>query len=244
MIQPTRIFHVNVNCSDLGRSLAFYCDEIGLKPRNHTAPESPQPGGAFGFEQVQWNAWMLAGDAGYESVLLDLLEWRLPQPAGAPPAAGTPGFARLRLSTTANVDRDPDGTALEVVAGDRTALAGVVVNCHDIERSLHHYGEVCGLVASGDMFRDPVSGFEIELVDVGGAPPAARHANELGIFRMAWTTDDVDRDHRALLAAGVEPMSPPATLAMGPGLPSVRALFWRDPDGACLELIEAPRLER
>ena len=57
---------------------------------------------------------------------------------------------------------------------------------------------------------------------------------------MAWVTDDIDRDHAALLDASVQPMSPPATLAMGPGLPAVRALFWRDPDGACLELIQSP----
>ena len=29
-------------------------------------------------------------------------------------------------------------------------------------------------------------------------------------------------------------------LAMGPGLPELRVLFWNDPDGGCLELIEAP----
>jgi catechol 2,3-dioxygenase-like lactoylglutathione lyase family enzyme len=29
-ITPNRIFHVNVNCTDLDRSLAFYRDLVGL----------------------------------------------------------------------------------------------------------------------------------------------------------------------------------------------------------------------
>ena len=239
VIQPTRIFHVNVNCRDLTRSLAFYRDLVGLQPRVHTAPESPQPGGAFGLEQVQWDAWMLGGDDG--GVLLDLLEWRVPGPEGAPPPPGTPGFARLRVVTAATVEQDPDGTAIDVVRGERPALSGVVVHCTDLDRSRHHYGDICGLTRSGDVFRDPASGFEVQLLAASSGPVAPRQANQLGIFRMAWSTDDVDRDHEALLADGVVPLSPPVTMAMGPGLPAVRVLFWRDPDGACLELIETPR---
>lgn len=36
----------------------------------------------------------------------------------------------------------------------------------------------------------------------------------------------------------------PAELEMGPGLPSdLRALFFEDPDGACVELIESPPVD-
>ena len=39
---------------------------------------------------------------------------------------------------------------------------------------------------------------------------------------------------------GARRYSPPATLDMGPGLPPLRAVFFADPDGTTLELIEPP----
>src|SRR2546428_194447 len=46
-IAAARVFHVNVNCSDLERSLAFY-RAVGLTPATRTRPEGPQAGAAFG----------------------------------------------------------------------------------------------------------------------------------------------------------------------------------------------------
>jgi catechol 2,3-dioxygenase-like lactoylglutathione lyase family enzyme len=99
-IAPTRIFHVNVNCSDLDRSLAFYTELVGLTRATRTTPGSPQPGGAFGLDLVQWDAWILKGDAGYESPVLDLLEWKVPAPCGRPAVDPTAtGFNRLGFTT-------------------------------------------------------------------------------------------------------------------------------------------------
>jgi hypothetical protein len=53
-------------------------------------------------------------------------------------------------------------------------------------------------------------------------------------------TDDIDRDHAALVEQGVHCWSPPADLDMGPGMPDLRALLFDDPDGTVLELIESP----
>ena len=68
-----------------------------------------------------------------------------------------------------------------------------------------------------------------------------RKANDLGIFRMAWLTRDIDRDYQALLRAGACCYTDPATLSMGPGIDDLRALFFDDPDAVCLELIETTR---
>src|SRR6187431_395705 len=103
-IGASRIFHVNVNCSDLERSLAFYRDVLGLQQGAHTQPGEPQPGDAFGLDTAQWDAWILTGDNGYDGVALDLLEWQVPPPVGSPPAANRLGFSRLGLVT-----RDVDG---------------------------------------------------------------------------------------------------------------------------------------
>jgi glyoxylase I family protein len=306
-ITPVRIFHVNVNCSDLERSLAFYRDLVGFTATTRTAPPQPQPGEAFGLAQVQWDAWILSGDAGYASPVVDLLEWLVPEPAGAPATDPTAaGFNRLCISTpdvaamharlrdaspALGVDvwsepieaegaggqvtsmficGDPDGTQIEFRTGHDTRLAHIVVNCSDLDRSARYYADVIGmtplttfgpvrlpapLFRLGDgtvelravLLQDPASGFVVELVEwldpkprSASLPPSSqRRANELGIFRMAWQTDDIDADYDTLDEAGVECFSPPATLAMGPGLPELRALFWADPDGACLELIES-----
>lgn len=296
-ITPSRIYHVNVNCSDLERSLAFYRDAVGLKTMTRTRPESPQPGGAFGLAQVQWDAWILQGDAGAATPVLDLLEWTVPAPTGSPVTdPTTTGFNRLAF-TTPDLDAlharlvdagaavrsaplpielddgssvrmfvcsDPDGTQIELLEGADTRMSHVVVNCADIDRSRRYYTDIIGLSAhrslrtrrqpgtvfgiDGDielhaeLLVDPATGFMVELVEwvhPSATPGRSRRANELGIFRMAWHTEDIANDYDVLVEAGVECYSPPATLDMGPGLPKVRALFWEDPDGACLELIEA-----
>jgi hypothetical protein len=94
------------------------------------------------------------------------------------------------------------------------------------------------------LLQDLASGFIVELLEwLDPDPPiaSARRANDLGIFRMAWITENLAADYDRLDEVGVECFAPPATMSMGPGLPDVNVLFWSDPDGACLELIETPR---
>jgi catechol 2,3-dioxygenase-like lactoylglutathione lyase family enzyme len=267
-----------------------------------TAPTEAQPGGAFGLEQVQWDAWMIRGDRRSTAPLLDLLEWKVPQPAGQPATDPTAiGFNRLCLTTpdvaalhdrlvAAGVDvwsepvdmqtagggatpmficSDPDGTQIQFRRARDTQLSHLAINCSDLDRSVRYYADVIGLTPltvlpasrqpsrlfrlqgdgdgtvglRGALLQDPASGFVVELIewiDPTSRPSALRRANELGIFRMAWTTEDIDADYDVLDEAGVECYAPPVTMAMGPGLPELRVLFWNDPDGGCLELIEAP----
>jgi len=297
-IGVSQVFHLNVNCSDLGRSLAFYRDAVGLHPGAHTEPPA-QPGAAFGLEVAQWDAWILNDDRGFGGVALDLLEWLQPQPVGAPPLPNQLGFARLGF-TTADLDAtharlrdsggarltephevtmqgaptmrtfvaaDPDGTAIEFVSGNAERFSFVALNCSELDRSVAFYEEVLGFHprvrfapgprdetalglgpdAEWEMaYLDDPRGdgsFAIDLVQwkrpaPTGAPSGG--ANRLGPFRMALTTDDIDRDHDELMAQGGACVTPPATLDMGPGLPSLRALLFPDPDGTMLELIETP----
>lgn len=281
-----RIYHVNVNCSDLDRSLVYYRDLFGLTPTVRTTPDR-QPGTGFGLEVAQWDAWIMAGDRGVDGVVLDLLEWKVPAPTASRPASmRSRGFSRLGLRhrdldslhaaladgghpaatppTEVEVGdhvmrmlhaHDPDGTLLQVIEGDTTEPSHVTIGCTDLERSLRVHTDVMGLRlstrrwASGPLdaevawCRCPVTGFGVELVAWSGGPegPGGRAANELEIFRMAWITDDVERDHSVLTEAGIECYSPPVELDMNLGEHSVlRALFFDDPDGACLELIEPP----
>lgn len=95
-LSPLSIKHVNVNCSDLQKSLGFYRDLVGLTPLSHTNPP-PQQGAGFGLPgEVVWDAYLLHGDRGPEGPAIDLLEWKTPEPIGTPKQdANHLGFMRL-----------------------------------------------------------------------------------------------------------------------------------------------------
>ena len=224
------VIHVNVNCTDLGRSLAFYRDDVGLDAVTRTTPDEPQPGAAFGLASAQWDAWMMGGPDGFRATVVDLLQWTVPPPS-ARASAPTLGFRRLRVSVPGAEPRatfDPDGTPLDVEPGVG-GPSGVVVACSDVERSRAFYEQVVGL---GDF---------VELVGDPAAAPAPAAATTVGIWRLALGTDDLDADIAALRGLGVRCLSEAAELAMGPGLPTLRFVLFPDPDGTMLELIERPR---
>jgi catechol 2,3-dioxygenase-like lactoylglutathione lyase family enzyme len=298
-IGASTIFHVNANCSELARSLAFYRDLVGLTPSTHTAPGA-QPGAAFDLETARWDAWILTGARGFDGVALDLLEWKVPRPTGR--AFEHPvhlGLARLGFTTRdldaryarlraggadcfgpphdvevdgavvarAFVAADPDGVLIEFTAGDVDELAFVVVHCSDLDRSVRFYRDVVGLpvryrlapqrqdgaplrIAGTVEWESAVLGdpsgrtaFTVMLVawtEPRELDPPARDANQLGLYRLAMLTDNIDRDYHELRSHGARCVSPPAQLDMGPGLPSLRALLFHDPDGTALELIASP----
>jgi catechol 2,3-dioxygenase-like lactoylglutathione lyase family enzyme len=252
-VTASRVYHVNVNCSDVEGALAFYRDRLGFTAGAHTAPTTVQPGAAFGLDRVQWDAWIMHGAAGPVGPVIDLLEWRVPRPVGRPPSAGTAALGFTGLLVSSPVDgaeerrADPDGTALTVTPADEVALTGVTVGCSDVLASTHFYSEVLGFTRAPTphdriTLKDGSGAFTVELhPQPPGAAPAAPSANRRGIYRMAMLTEAIDDDHRRLLDEGVRCYSEPATLDMGPGLPTLRALFFADPDGTTMELIEVPR---
>ena len=93
------VTHVNVNCSDLERSLRFYRDLVGLTPQSHTRP-APQDGEGFGLSgQVVWDAHLLHDDRAQGGPAIDLLQWQTPKPLGRPhPEAHHLGFMRVCLA--------------------------------------------------------------------------------------------------------------------------------------------------
>ena len=302
MLEGARIFHVNVNCSDLARSRSFYVDGCGLVDGVRTTPERAQPGVAFGLDQALWDAWILVGANGFAGGAIDLLEWQVPQPIGAPPAAlYESGFQRLGLrvtdldaaiaNTTArggtvwsepNVHSlpnggeirivfvsDPDGTAIEMVESDACRLSFVGVTCRDLERSVAFYRalgfrelarfasapetashlRVDGNVSMVEVLMATPSRGEVQLMLVGFDIPtvhaaAPRAANTLGIWRTALLVPDLDNAVAVLQATGVELISAPQRMAMGPGVPELRFVCFRGPDHEVVELIEEPPVAR
>jgi catechol 2,3-dioxygenase-like lactoylglutathione lyase family enzyme len=296
------VMHVNVNCSDLEQSLAFYRDAVGLVPQDHTNPV-PQDGAGFGMTgSVQWDAHILQDARGYAGPAVDLLQWMVPVPVGAPgQVLSHIGFNRLCVvvpdvdavyrrvvaaghrvendlsgegvvSARPFVCRDPDGVAIEF-REDRALTAPLLhhvnVNCSGLGRSLDWYERVIGLEARApspkETFRADAYGlsadadldgrmlwppeqdaFAIELIEwkspkPTGTSPAS--ANQLGLYRMAFMVADIQLAYDEIKTQGVE-CRPPVFLDMGPEIPidGVWALFFPDPDGTCMELIETPTL--
>jgi len=303
-ISASRIFHVNSNCIDLERSLHFYRDLLGLTQNTHPIPSFLQPGDAFGLEQVMWDAWMLQSDLGNDGLALDLLEWKVPKPAGRPPTEiNETGFHHLTFAVPdlrACVDRlrdagvtivggpidmdlgngstiamamvnDPDGVPLQLIGGRDTRISHVVVNTRDLDVSVAYYRDVMGLdvlrtvgavrqsgalygldgemECRSAMLRDRGSKFMVELVEWLDPLPATgtrvRSANDVGLFRMAFSTKDCHGDEAIVRAAGSVPFAPTGTLSVGDHLPLLYVLFWPGPNGECLELIQtgAPRAD-
>ena len=88
--------------------------------------------------------------------------------------------------------------------------------------------------------------FVIDLLEWLDPKPVGRpyaEANHLGLYRVAFLVEDAHAGRDALLAEGVE-CGPPVWLDMGDEIPidGLWAVFFRDPDGACLELIQRPEI--
>lgn len=299
------VMHVNINCSDLERSLAFYRDRVGLVPQSHTNP-MPQDGAGFGLSgQVVWDAHLLHDDRGFAGAAVDLLEWKSPPPLGQPAReANHLGFLRLcfrhpdldalhralegagfacrsrPISVPVLADQsvrffcceDPDGTVIEFVERPGAVrMSHININCRDLDRSSEWYQRVLGVSAIAERAEPPAASgagfgldgdctYRADFLAVGGDPeslildllewksprPIGRpfvEANHLGIFRMAFMVEDARSSCAALDRLGVD-HSGPCWLEMGPEIPidGLNAVFFRDPDGTCLELIETPRL--
>jgi glyoxylase I family protein len=297
-LTDARLFHVNVNCSDLERSRRFYTEGLGLELGARTAPEATQPGAAFGLERARWDASILLGPRGYDGGAIDLLEWHEPAPTGAPPARIVEtGFQRLGVRVSeldATIVRvralggavwsepfghaledggqirlvlvgDPDGTAIELIEGGSSTVSFVAITCADLGRSRDFYralgfrevAQYPSENAEGSHLRvdGPVAMDEVVLVAPGGGevlvmlvgfrtprcePAAPRTANMLGMWRAAFLVADLDEAVAELARHNVKTISAPVTLAMGPGLPSLRFVCFRGPDHEVLELIERP----
>lgn len=151
-------------------------------------------------------------------------------------------------------------------------LSHININCSDLDRSSDWYQHVLAVgPIAGRAEPPPASGagfgltgecdYRADFLAVGGRPeglildllewkhpkPVGRPlepANHLGLFRMAFMVDDAKAACAELDRLGVA-HSGPCFLEMGPDVPiqgGLYAVFFRDPDGTCLELIETPRI--
>lgn len=165
---------------------------------------------------------------------------------------------------------DPDGSCVEFIEmPGPVRMLHVNVNCSDLDAASGWYQRVLGLAKVAERAAPPPVdgagfGFEgpcrfradflavpgadgsliVDLLEWQSPRPIGRPleaANHLGLFRLAFMVEDADESCRELDRLGVA-HSGPCWLEMGPDVPidGLNAVFFRDPDGACLELIEMP----
>lgn len=163
-----------------------------------------------------------------------------------------------------------DGSLLQLVEHPgEAALHYININCSDLQRSSHWYQQVLGFEPESELWDETMPGevFGVHgpvhtrsqrltlpdresdcivqlqqwLEPAGSGKPYAR-ANHAGFYRMALAVDDVADCYRQLQALAVDCPQSPVWMDMGPGIPvdGVWALFFHDPDGVCLELIQNP----
>lgn len=160
---------------------------------------------------------------------------------------------------------DPDGIGIELFEGRGPQLAFVSVVCTDLERSVAWYERlgfrqvarfpsagtdgsalhITGAYEFEEVLMRPGGGGVAAVMLVGFTKPAPnveapRAANTVGIWRAAYLVDDLAGRCAALGDAGIDLLSAPITMAMGSGLPELRFVCFRGPDGEVLELIERP----
>ncbi|HZO28033.1 MAG TPA: VOC family protein [Chloroflexota bacterium] len=81
----------------------------------------------------------------------------------------------------------------------------------------------------------------IEYIEPKGAPQAGP-PNDVGNVHIGFTVDDMWAAYHALVAAGVRFMSEPVSPTVGPNKGGW-AVYFVDPDGVTLEMIQKPRAE-
>lgn len=176
-----RVYHANINCSDLERSLGLYRDVLGLTRVAYTAPDTAQVGAAFGLESAQWEAWILgSADASPPSgTVVDLLQWKVPGPVRLD--EGAPGTGGAGFRTAVLDRRDP--------AGQRKSLedAGVAVAPADAGAGTARPGALAFADPDGTALemapadRDAFSGLVVGCSDVAASVPFYRDVLGLSV---------------------------------------------------------------
>ena len=135
-----------------------------------------------------------------------------------------------------------------------SALAGpaiesvdrVIIPVSRLDRAVAFYTALSFVATSPEISSGRVLGLgheTIELVPSAGRPiPSDSRSNDRGFQHLAIVVSDIERAYPVVLQAGAVPISagPQLLPAWNPNAGGIRAVYFRDPDGHPLELIQFP----
>ena len=258
MLDGARIFHVNVNCSDLAASRAFYVDDVRAdRGRAHHARRR-----AVG-HRVRARPRAVGRVDPRRRRRLRRRRGRPPRVAGATSdrdrAAGPdePGFAahrdrrrrrrrrrarsriRTAWSSSSSPARRRASRSVDGHVHRPRPLARVLPRARLRRRRERDAGRAderrarCARRRSGAARARPSTRTGDPVRGATGA-----HARASGAPRCSSPTST--RRSARLRAAGIALLSEPQAMAMGPGVPDLRFVCFRGPDHEVIELIESP----
>jgi catechol 2,3-dioxygenase-like lactoylglutathione lyase family enzyme len=123
----------------------------------------------------------------------------------------------------------------------------IVIPVSRLDRASAFYTRALSFVPGGPGASSPpvlhLGKETIELVErAGRAIPADSRSNDRWFQHLAIVVSDIDKAYAAVLRAGATPISagPQLLPAWNPNAAGIRAVYFRDPDGHPLELIQFP----
>ena len=184
-----------------------------------------------------------------------------------PPATVPRGDAPMRVAWALDPDGTAVELVEDAACSERVRGRDATIVCRDLERAVAWHERVLGLTvvarergATGPGASFGTAGearwdaavlelphrpahYALRLEQWHAPAPVLRAravANQLGPFRVAFLVDDAQAWHAQLARRGVACTAPPVWLDMGPEIPldGLWALFFFDPDGACVEMIQ------
>ncbi|CAB4889008.1 unannotated protein [freshwater metagenome] len=140
---------------------------------------------------------------------------------------------------------DPDGTKIQVSAGDRSYIKGIRMLVPDYQKSREFWPATLGLEVNdapeGTEFQgfiDVRSGtdmFRIEL-EQSSLPVIPTNGYQLGAGRLAFTVDDVEATLERALATGAQEFGNLGRFELGPV--TMVAGFWLEPSGVVIQALQ------
>ena len=128
----TGIFHVNINCSNFERSLAFY-QMLGFKVVSDMGEGSdPKITQGLGVPAGRYRGVLMQIGEGERATLLDLIQWYEPGSAGKPyPGLNHLGICRVALETpdVSKVYEQLKARGVEFLSEPKVFSAGVAFVC-------------------------------------------------------------------------------------------------------------------
>ena len=244
------ISHIAVNGTDADAYGKFYVDDLGLNLVRRVQSEFVE-GQDAEIPQAHTHETIIFNN-GERGVAIEAICRTIADPSALPYPMDPIklGVDRIFIQSSKHdgadiILQDPDGTNVQVSAGDRSYIKGLRMLVPNYLASKAFWPATLGLEvldaptgSDYDGFTEVRSGadtFRIELQE-SNAPHLPTYGYQLGAGRLAFTVEDVEGTLNQALAAGAEQFGELGRFSLGPV--TMVAGFWLEPSGVILQALQ------